>query len=724
MVQEPASALYPWVPPEVGVEQPASPPLPSGTAKRHGRHDLVKTGRAYPPTRVETAVDVLHGVGVADPYRWLEDGCDLEVRAWIDDQNALTRAVLASVPDRDLIGRRLEQVLAIGSISAPVIKGGRFFCLRREEGEEQPILFCRDGAQGRARPVIDPARYATQTPAALDWWYPSPDGSLLAFGISHRGDEQSTLRVRSVDAGSDLGDCIPHTRLASVAWLPDSSGFFYTRYPVPGSVTPGEEFCGQKVFLHVVDADWRQDPEIFAGAKEGHLRLNISPDGRWLCVVAWVWTRTALYLMDRRDPARAIVPLVDDVDAHFVPVVANDRIYVRTNLGTPSYRILAIDPGRPRQDEWVEVVPAAADTLESHDIIGRYLVCHYLHNASSLLKLHDLEHGTERPVTLPGVGSLEGWSGEPAGDRLFLAYASFTSPPAVYLRRMSDGTEGGREAVQAAIDAEGFETRQVWYASRDGTRISMFLVHRTGLPIDGNRPTLIYGYGGFNVPLVPSFSRTIYLLLERDGIFAMPNLRGGGEYGEAWHQAGMLTRKQNTFDDCIAAAEYLIGEGYTRPQRLALQGASNGGLLVGAVLTQRPELFAAAVCEVPVLDMLRYHLFGFGRFAATEYGTCGDAEQFAALHAYSPYHRIRDGVRYPALLVTTGESDTRADPMHARKFVARLQKANSADTPILLRTDFMTGHGPGKPLRKVIEEQMDVWAFLFRELGVTFGIDR
>jgi prolyl oligopeptidase len=663
-------------------------------------------------------------VEVPDPYRWLEDPEAPAVREWTEKQNALTQATLDAVPGREALRARLTELFSMGAIGTPKVRAGRYFYQRREGTQNQPILYVREGVHGQDRILVDPTTFSEDGTAALDWWFPSPDGKLLAYGISLHGSEKSTLRVRVVDTGEDLADEIPHTRYSSVAWLPDASGFYYTRYPEPGSVPAGEENYWRKAYFHPLGRPWKEDPLIFGEgrAREDMIGLALSPDGRWLmAVVHQGWARSELYFLDRRASRPEFLPVVEGVEALFIPDVQNDAFYVRTNQDAPHYRVFKADPEHPAREHWVEIIPESADVLNGHAVVGGRLACDYLRNASSALQLRKLDGTPIREVELPGIGTVSGWGGEWDGDELFYAYVSFTVAPRIYRLELSSNQTELWGEVEAPIRPDDFTARQVWYPSKDGTKISMFVVHRKGLELDGARPTVLYGYGGFNISLTPSFVRGAHTLLERGGVYAIANLRGGGEYGEAWHRAGMLEKKQNVFDDCIGAAEYLIREGYTNRDRLAVMGGSNGGLLVGAVTTQRPDLFRAAVCAVPLLDMLRYHRFRIARLWIPEYGDPENPEHFRVLYAYSPYHRVRDGVCYPALLITAAESDTRVDPLHARKWAARLQAAQGCDRPILLRIETKAGHGAGKPLTKVIDEQVDIWTFLLSQLGVSPG---
>jgi len=674
----------------------------------------------YPETRSADVIDVLHGETIADPYRWLEEGDAPETRRWTEQQNAVTEAYLAAVPGRDRIRRRLEELLGIGVLGVPTPKRGRYFYLRREGRQNQPVLYWRDGVEGADRIAVDPNALNEAGTTALDWYYPSEDGRLLAYGLSENGNEESVLHLLELDTGRQLPAQIPRMRAASVAWLPDSKGFYYTRYPAPGEVPSGEEQYHRAIYFHRLGTDPAADPLVFQpAAKEHWPGVGLSPDGRWLIVsVARTFDQVDLYLQDLASGGE-LVPVVRDLPASFEGEIAHGRLFMRTNLDAPTYRLYVVDPEHPDRSSWHEIVSPRADAvLESVAVAGNRLALGYLERASSRLQLTDLEGGLIQDVPLPTLGSLFGLGAEWDGRELFYGFSSYAVPPSVYRIDLDTGTSSLWRQVEAAIDPTRFEVRQVSYASKDGTPISMFLVHRTGLVRDGENPTYLTGYGGFNISMTPAFSRSLLLWLEHDGVVAIPNIRGGGEYGESWHQAGILANKQNSFDDFIGAAEWLIRERYTRPERLAAAGGSNGGLLMGAALTQRPELFRAVLIQVPLLDMLRYHRFLIARLWIPEYGSADDAEQFRWLRAYSPYHHVRQGVAYPAVLLATAESDTRVDPMHARKMAARLQAATSAERPVLLRLEARAGHGAGKPLSKVLQELTDTWTFVFFELGV------
>jgi len=669
---------------------------------------------------VESVVDLLHGVPVEDRYRWLEDEGSAEVAAWTEAQALHCRRFLDASPDLGAIRERLRALLAIGTVSPPSVRRGRYFYQRRTGGQEQPVLYVRDGLGGEDRVLLDPAAASADAATALDWYYPSRDGRLVAYGFSEGGSEKSTLRVRDVDTRRDLADTIPFTRACSLEWRPDGDGFFYTRYPEPGTVPAGEEDYHRRVFEHRLGRAWPDDPLVFGEgrAPEDWPSVHLSPDGRWLAVsVAIGWTRTDVYLEDRRG-AGGFVTVVEGRDAVFGPTLRNDRLYLLTNDAAPRYRLLVAELERPGPESWRELIPEDADVLDGAAIVGDSILAVRLRDASSRLTLHGLDGRFRREAPLPVIGSVEGIGGEWDGDEAFFGFSSFTTPPAVFRMALPAGGPELWQSVPADVDPARYRVRLARLASRDGTSLSMFLVDRTDRAADGRGAAVLTGYGGFALSETPAFGRTLLYFLDTGGLYAVAHLRGGGEYGEEWHRAGMLGCKQAVFDDCIAAAEFLIAHGHAARDRLGILGGSNGGLLVGAAITQRPALFRAAVCQVPLLDMLRYHRFRIARLWIPEYGSPDDPEAFGWLHAYSPYHRVVDGTAYPAVLITAGASDSRVDPMHARKMTARLQAATASGRPVLLRVEGRAGHGQGKPISKVLEEWTDVWTFLCGELGL------
>jgi prolyl oligopeptidase len=676
----------------------------------------------YPPTRSDHVVETLHGQSVADPYRWLEDSANPEVREWTEKQNQLTRSVLDQLPGREKVHDQLSRLLDIGLIGTPEPVKGNVFYTRRQGKQNQPILYVRRGVDGTDRILVNPNIAAADGTVALDWWYPSWDGQRIAYGMSRNGSEQSTLRVRDVDSGKDLPDTIERTRYASVAWLPDGSGFYYTRYPQLGSVPKGEENYHHHVFLHRLGSDPRQDPKVFGQGRpaEDMPTVQISPDGRWLVVTEHQgWAKSEIFFKDLKDGGADWRVLVEKTPAVFTAIVRNDHFYIRTNDQAPRYKLYRVDRLKPERSDWVEVIPEGKDVLENVSAIGTRLVALEMHQASSRLRVLDDQGKMVAKIELPMIGTVAGLGGEWDGDELFYGFQSFTMPTTIYHVNLSDCATHMWQQIKTDVDFSRFQVDQVRYPSKDGTSITMFLAHKKGIERNGANPTLLYAYGGFNISLTPTFNGSRFLFLEQGGLMAIPNLRGGGEYGEDWHRAGMLANKQNVFDDYLSAAEWLIKERYTSRDHLVIQGGSNGGLLVGAALTQRPDLFRAVVCQVPLLDMLRYQRFLIARLWIAEYGSADNAEQFKWLSAYSPYHHVADGVPYPAVFLETAESDSRVDPMHARKMAARLQAATSSDRPILLRVETKAGHGQGKPRAKTLEELTDTWSFIFWQLGLT-----
>ena len=675
-----------------------------------------------PPSPVE---ETLHGRRILDPYRGLEDASTPETLTFLDAQDAYARTLLDRAPERAAIQARLTDLLAIGSLGVPQTAGRYIFHTRRDGLQNQPVIYVREGEAGADRPLVDLNPLRPDGTLALDWWYPSVDGELLAYGSSENGSEVSTLRLCRTCDGSLLGDVIERTRAASLAWKPDGSGFFYTRYPRPGEVPPGEEVYHRQVFEHPLGADPSQDRPVFGAgrAPQDWPSVALSEDGRWLLIeVSQGWSRSEILVQDLAT-GDAPVPVAVERDFLYHGAIFAGHLYLTTNEGAPHYQVFRIPltqlaAGRAA---WQPLIPECDAILQSTQVIAGHLLALYEQDASSRLRVFGLDGTPRHEVQLPTLGTVFGLGGEWDSPAAFFGFHSFTVPPTLFRLDPESGATSPWAQVAAPVDPSPYAVEQHWFTSKDGTRVPLFLVARRGLRRDRSHPALLTGYGGFNVSRTPGFMRSLYFWLERGGIYADANLRGGGEYGELWHRAGMLDQKQNCFDDFIAAAEYLIAEGYTSPERLAIQGGSNGGLLMGAAITQRPALFRAAVCAVPLLDMLRYHRFQIAKLWIPEYGSADDAAQFEWLAAYSPYHHVRDGVRYPAVLLLTGESDTRVDPMHARKMAARLQAANGSGHPVLLRVERKAGHGAGKPITKQIEESTDIWAFVCEQLGVGGG---
>jgi prolyl oligopeptidase len=663
---------------------------------------------------------------VPDPHRWLEDGDAADVRAWTEAQNARTGEALRAMGGGDLLRARLRELLEIGFVMGPAVRTTRegtrrYFHQKREGKQDQPVLYVRDGVGGADRPLVDPGALAGDSTTAVDWWHPSHDGALVAWGRSESGSEESTLYVRDVVTGKDLADRIPETRHASVAWLPDGRSFYYTRYPRAGSVPAGDEkyFC--RVYRHVLGDDPARDALVFG---EGRDKIDVpsvevSPNGRWLVVrVHRGWQKSEIFVRElSRGEEAPFVPIVTGEDALFEPIALDDCLYVRTNHDASRYRLFAVDYTRPGREAWREIVPETDDVLADALVIDRTIVLVYMHEAATRLERVDLEGRPLGAIELPAISTAM-VSGAKDGDEAFLSLTSFVMPPEVLRFDLTTGKAESWDRVGARFAPRGVAVRRLYATSKDGTRIPMFLVEKEGTPRDGRAPAILYGYGGFNINQTPAFSVRALTAVERGCVWVSAILRGGGEFGEEWHRAGMRDKKQNVFDDFIACAEKLVEEKVTTPGRLAIIGGSNGGLLVAAATVQRPELFRVGVSLVPLTDMLRYHLFRIGKLWIPEYGDPDDPEDFPFLHAYSPYHHVRDGESYPSMMFATAESDSRVDPMHARKMAARMQEAQGAKgRPILLRVESKAGHGAGKPVSKLVDEMADELVFLFHELG-------
>ena len=677
-----------------------------------------------PKTAVEPVEDTWHGHKVVDKYRWLEDGTTPRTKAWVKDELAYTRSVLDPLPGRAGIEKRLTELLSVGSISAPQIAGPYFLYTKREGMQNQPVLYVREGLNTADRVLLDVNALSADGTIALDWWYPSEDGKYVAYGTSASGSEISTLHVVETATGKLLPDSIERTRASSVAWMPDSSGFFYTRLPKKGDVAEGQEMYNRHVFYHQLGADPAKDALIFGEGRdpEDWPNVSLSEDGRWLLIiVAQGWTKVELFLKDVKSAA-APVRITTGKNFLYVGEAHKDVLYITTNEDAPRYRVFAVNPSKPQRENWREIIPQTDAVLQGVSVAGGKLLASYEKNASSLLKMFTLEGKPLGDIPLPGIGSIFGTGNRFDRDDVFFAYHSFAVAPTVYYYDLKSGTTKLWAKVDAPIDPAAYEVKQLWYNSKDGTRVPMFVVHKKGIVLDGKNPTLLTGYGGFNVSNTPAFSGSRYVWLEHGGVYALANLRGGAEFGEDWHRAGMLDKKQNVFDDFIAAAKYLITEKYTDTGHLAIVGGSNGGLLMGAMITQRPDLFRAVVCQVPLLDMLRYQNFQIAKLWIPEYGSSEDPKQFEWLYAYSPYHHVQAGNEYQSILFMTADTDTRVDPMHAKKMAALMQaeakNGASQERPILLRIESKAGHGAGKPVAKQIEESVDVYSYLFWQLGV------
>ena len=676
---------------------------------------------ATPPrTEKRPLEENFHGTKIVDNYRWLEDGTSADTQSWVEAEMAYTRGLLDPLPGRDAIHKRLTELLSIGSIASPQMGGKYYFYTRREGMQNQPIVYVREGVEGKDRVLFDANQLSADGTIALDWYQPSENGRYLVYGTSSSGSEMSTLHIIETATHTLLPDTIARTRAASLAWKPDDSGFYYTRYPKPGDVAAGQEMYNRHVFYHALGGDAASDPLIFGQGRDAQDWPNValSNDGRWLSImVEQGWTKNEVYLKDVRTN-QSPMRITTGKDFLYYAQPYNGDLYILTNEDGPRYRVFKTLVTMPSRENWREIIPQSDAVLTSLQIIGGQLFARYELNAHSLLKRFDTDGKPLGEVQLPTLGTISSIGGEYDSPSAFYLFSSFTVPTTIYRFDIHSAKNTVWDSVETGIDTSKYETRQVWYTSKDGTRVPMFLVMRKGLKLTGHNPALLTAYGGFNVSLTPEFNKVLFPWLDRDGIFAMANLRGGSEFGEDWHRAGMMDKKQNVFDDFFAAAEYLQKEGYTDQDHLAIRGGSNGGLLMGAALTQRPELFRAVICQVPLLDMLRYQDFQIAKLWIPEYGSSEDSKQFAWLYAYSPYHHVKAGTAYPAVLFMTADSDTRVDPMHAKKMTAELQAANGGTNPILLRIEPKAGHGAGKPISKLVEEWTDIYSFLFWQLGM------
>lgn len=713
-----------------------------------------QTPRLPPKAEIKPYSEIFHGTRVVDNYHWLEDANSPETQKWVAEEMAYTRSILDPLPGRAAIEKRLTELLSIGNVTPPQIAGRYYFYTKREGMQNQPVLYVRENlaeiareearehigeaapkdAEGSKNPamtnapdraLVDVNKLAADGTIALDWFQPSYNGKYVAYGTSTSGSEMSTLHIIDTKTGELLPDTIERTRACSIAWLHDNSGFYYTRYPNKGDVPAGQEVYNRHVFFHTLGTPLATDDKVFGEGRdpEDWPSVRLSNDGRWLLItVSEGWTKSELFLMDLH---KRTAPTSVTTGKNFLysADIYDDRLYITTNEDAPRYRLFSIDAGDYNRAHWEELIPQSDAVLQGAAVFGRKLFAQYEQNATSQLKVFDLFGRKIADLPLPALGTVFETSGRWNRDEVFYGFQSFTVPPAIYRFDLkSDATSVWTKVDAPSIDPAAYEVEQEWFNSKDGTRVPMFVVHKKGLQKTGHTSTLLTAYGGFNVSLTPVFNRAAYLWLEHGGIYAVANLRGGSEFGEDWHRAGMLEKKQNVFDDMIAAAQHLISSKYTDSRHLAIQGGSNGGLLMGAMITQRPDLFRAVICQVPLLDMLHYENFQIAKLWIPEYGTAENPEQFEWLYAYSPYHHVKSGEEYPAILFMTADTDTRVDPMHARKMTAEMQAkaANGASRtrPILLRIESKAGHGAGKPVTKQIEEYTDVYSFLFWQVGV------
>lgn len=679
-------------------------------------------------TRREDIVDTFFGQQVSDPYRWLEQGDSPEVATWVTAQNRRTRRTLDALGVVPALRQRLRALLEVGTVSLPAVRKAvagklRLFYLRREGAQNQPVLLWREDPHASDKALVDVNALAPDGTLSLDYFEPSPTGELVAYGTSRDGSEESTLYVRDVATGLDLKDSIDRTRYASICWQPDGKGFFYTRYPARGSVPADEEQYHRRLFEHRLGDDPTTDRLVFGAEREltDYPGCALSPNGRWLVVSVHVgWNRTDLFVADTRTKPLRFTEITEKKEQTYSVIARNDALWILTNEAAPRYALYRAAPTEPARRHWRLILPEhSEDVLDQFDVLGDRLLAGYSRSTIARLERFDLEGRSLGNVALESVGSVDGISGVHDVPLAFYEFESFLTPGAVHHLDLHTAHDAKLLSVAAPIDPSDYRVVQKLALSRDGTRIPYTVVAQRGADLEsGQNPTLLYGYGGFNLSLTPAFLRTVYPFLEHGGVFVQANLRGGGEFGEAWHRAGQLGQKQNVFDDFYAVARALVETGVTSSKRLAIYGRSNGGLLTAAAITQHPEMYRAAVSAVPLTDMVRYSRFLLARLWTPEYGSPADPEAFKWLYAYSPYHRVKPGTAYPATLFMTAASDTRVDPAHARKMTAALLAANTSEHPILLRTEEKAGHGAGKPMLKVADEHADLYAFIMAELGM------
>lgn len=678
----------------------------------------------YPEARKDNIVETLHGVDVADPYRWLEDDNAAETKAWVEAQNKVTFDYLGIIPERERIRKRLEVLWNFERFGLPSKHGGRYFISRNSGLQNQSVLCTMDSLTAEPKVVLDPNTLSADGTVALSGTAIFDDGKLLAYGISRSGSDWQEWIVRDVETGEDLPDRIEWVKFSRASWLRDGSGFFYSRYEAPAEeIKLSAINYFHKLYFHKLGTSQSEDRLVYhrPDRRDWNFSGGVTDDGRYLIITSSQGTdrRNRVFYVDLEDESWTVKPLLTDFDADY-SFVDNDGpvFWFRTDLNAPRNRVIAIDTTKPERANWQELIPQTADTLQSVSTAGGQFILTYLKDARNVLKAHRLDGTFERELLVPGIGSVVGFGGKRSDTETFFSFDAYTIPATSYRLDLKTGETTVFRKPSLSFNSDNYETRQVFFVSKDGARVPMFITARRGLSLDGSHPTLLYGYGGFNISLTPGFSPSVAGWLELGGVYAVVNLRGGGEYGEPWHKAGTKLQKQKVFDDCIAAAEYLAKERVTNPKKLALMGGSNGGLLVGAVINQRPDLFAAGLPAVGVMDMLRFHKFTIGWAWTSDYGTPDHPEEFKALRAISPYHGLKPGVKYPAILVTTGDHDDRVVPAHSFKYAARLQAVQSGEAPVLIRIETKAGHGAGKPTTMLIEEVADKWAFLFENLDM------
>ena len=677
----------------------------------------------YPATRKQDVTDNYHGTMIADPYRWLEDDNSEETKAWVTEQNKVSSAYLSAIPFRQKVKDRLSEMWNYPRISAPYKEGAWYYFFKNDGLQNQSILYRQKGLNGVPETFLDPNTLSTDGTAALGGTSFSKSSKYMAYQVAQSGSDWQEISVKDVATGKLLADKVEWVKFSGISWKGDE-GFYYSRYPQPDSKSKlSRQNQFHQVYYHKIGTP--QSADVLVYKDDVHPLRNVgaglTEDNRFLVLSLTEGTSgSELWVKDLKAGQQEFSLLIPGFTTE--PDVVDNAgglLLVKTNDGAPNYKIVLVDPKNPSKENWKLVVPEQKEVLQGVGTAGGFLFCTYLKDASTRVYQYTYDGTLVREIQLPGIGSAGGFGGKKADQEFFYSYTSFNAPPTVYRYTIATGASALYRTTETKFKNDEYETRQVFFTSKDGTKVPMFLTHKKGLKPDGSNPVLLYGYGGFNIPQTPGFSISNAFWLEQGGIYAVVNLRGGNEYGEAWHKAGMLENKQNVFDDFIGAAEYLIANNYTNKGKIAIRGGSNGGLLVGACMTQRPDLFRVALPAVGVLDMLRYHLFTIGWAWAVEYGRSDNADQFKYLIQYSPLHNLKDGTSYPATLITTADHDDRVVPAHSFKFAARLQEAHRGDNPVLIRIETKAGHGAGKPTSKQIEEAADLWSFVMYNLGMT-----
>ncbi len=679
----------------------------------------------YPETKKVEQVDDYHGTKVPDPYRWLEDDVRVskEVAEWVEAQNKVTNAYLEAIPERNYIKKRITDLFNFEKYSAPSKEGGKYFFSKNDGLQNQSVLYVQDSLDGEPRVLLDPNKLSKDGTVALAGFSVSHDAKLAAYGLADAGSDWVTWKVLDIATGQTLPDELKWTKFSGASWSKDGKGIYYSRFPEPAKGAAFQSLNeNQKLYFHALGTPQTDDKLVYERPENPRWTITggVTDDGRYLIVSIGDGTtsrKVRIAYKDLNEPHGKIEELIDNHTNKwsFIDNVGS-KFYFQTDFNAPKYQIVAIDLANPKEPK--TIIPEAEDVIQSVGMVGDRLIVSYLKDAKTVVKIHDLAGQFVRDLPLPGIGSAGGFGGKRTETETFYTFTSFTTPPSIYRYDLATGESKLYRSSKVKFDPADYVVEQVFYPSKDGTKVPMFLSHKKRLKKDGSNPVLLYGYGGFNISMTPAFSTSRLQWMEMGGILAVANLRGGGEYGDKWHRAGTKLQKQNVFDDFIGAAEYLVKEKYTQPKKIGIQGGSNGGLLVGACLVQRPDLFGACLPAVGVMDMLRFQKFTAGRFWTDDYGSSDNPEEFKALVAYSPYHNLKPGVKYPPTLVTTADTDDRVVPGHSFKFTAMIQYCQAGEAPVLARIETKAGHGAGKPTAKVIEETADQWAFLVKNLGM------